>query len=79
MKSQDIVLHELSLPHSGDGFISGEELALRCGISRQAVWKAVNVLRAHGAKIEAVTNKGYHLAGTGSMLSEEAVNDFLLL
>ena len=77
MKSQDIVLHELSLPHSGDGFISGEELALRCGISRQAVWKAVNVLRAHGAKIEAVTNKGYHLAGTGSMLSEEAVNDFL--
>ena len=53
--------------------MKGEELAARCGISRQAVWKAVNALRAQGAEIEAVTNRGYHLAGTGGMLSGESI------
>lgn len=73
MKTRDAVFCELAEPCTGDGFVSGEELAVRCGVSRQAVWKAVNVLRAHGAKIEAMTNRGYHLAGTGSMLSQESV------
>ncbi len=73
MKTRDSVLRELAEPRTGDGFVSGEELAARCGISRQAVWKAVNVLRAHGARVDAVTNRGYHLAGTGNMLSQESV------
>lgn len=73
MKTKDAVFRELSTPGTDDGFVSGESLAARCGISRQAVWKAVNMLRAHGAKIEAVTNRGYRLAETGSMLSGDAV------
>ncbi|MCK9169666.1 MAG: biotin--[acetyl-CoA-carboxylase] ligase [Treponema sp.] len=73
MKTREVVFRELSNPHTEDGFISGEELAERCGISRQAVWKIVKILRARGARIEAVTNRGYHLAGTGSLLSEEIV------
>jgi len=73
VKTRDAVFSELTQPHTADGFVSGEDLAARCGISRQAVWKAVNALRAHGAVIEAVTNRGYHLAGTGSMLSPEGV------
>jgi BirA family transcriptional regulator, biotin operon repressor / biotin---[acetyl-CoA-carboxylase] ligase len=73
MKTKNLVFRELSENCTGDGFVSGEELAVRCGISRQAVWKAVNALRAQGAEIEAVTNRGYHLAGTGGMLSEESI------
>ena len=73
MKTKNLVFRELSESRTGDGFVSGEELAARCGISRQAVWKAVNALRAQGAEIEAITNRGYHLAGTGGMLSGESI------
>jgi BirA family transcriptional regulator, biotin operon repressor / biotin---[acetyl-CoA-carboxylase] ligase len=73
VKTKDAVFRVLAEPCTDDGFVSGEELAAWCGISRQAVWKAVNALRAQGALIEAVTNKGYRLAGTGSMLSAASV------
>ena len=73
MKTADAVLRALSNPQTADGFISGEALAERSGVSRQAVWKAVKRLRLMGARIEAVTNRGYHLSGTGGILSEDAV------
>ena len=73
MKTADAVLCALSKPETADGFISGEAIAERSGVSRQAVWKAVRQLRLMGARIEAVTNRGYHLLGTGGILSEKAV------
>jgi len=73
VKTREAVFRELFNPCTADGFISGEALAERCGISRQAVWKIINILRSHGARIEAVTNRGYHLSGTGSLLSEEII------
>ena len=42
-------------------FHSGEELAQRLGVSRSAFWKAVRTLRALGAPLEAVRNRGYRL------------------
>jgi len=42
-------------------FHSGEELAKRLGVSRSAFWKAVGTLRALGAPLEAVRNRGYRL------------------
>ena len=44
-------------------FVSGEELAAECGVSRAAVWKAITSLREAGYGIEAKTNAGYRLAG----------------
>ena len=41
--------------------ISGEKLAAECGVSRAAIWKAVNALRAQGFSIEGTTNGGYIL------------------
>ena len=73
MKTADAVLCALSKPETADGFISGEALAARSGVSRQAVWKAVRQLRLQGARIEAVTNRGYRLSGAGGILSEKAV------
>ncbi|WP_027400211.1 HTH domain-containing protein [Anaerovorax odorimutans] len=41
--------------------VSGENLAEIIGVSRSAVWKAINELRKEGYFIEAITNKGYYL------------------
>jgi len=64
-------------PGTGDGFVSGQELAARCRVSRTAIWKAVQILVRQGFRIEAVRNRGYHLSGTGEMLSGEAVTALL--
>lgn len=42
--------------------LSGEELAAQLGVSRNAVWKSVNLLRKSGYKINAAQNRGYMLA-----------------
>ena len=42
--------------------VSGEVLAAECGVSRAAVWKAINSLREAGSAIEGTTNGGYVLA-----------------
>ena len=41
--------------------ISGETLAKECGVSRTAIWKAINNLRKEGFQIEGTTNGGYLL------------------
>lgn len=42
-------------------FLSGQALSARMHVTRNAVWKAVDALRREGARIEAVTNRGYRL------------------
>ena len=46
--------------HSGE-FTSGEALAQQLQVSRTAIWKAINALRASGYKIQATQNRGYRL------------------
>lgn len=53
--------------------ISGAELAAQLGISRNAVWKAVNYLRDEGHMISAVKNCGYCLENSSSTLSVPAI------
>ena len=43
------------------GYVSGQELCCRLGVSRTAVWKVIKQLEAEGYIIEAVRNKGYRL------------------
>ena len=59
---------ELLEAHRGES-ISGEHLAGICGISRNAVWKAVKELQREGYHIAAVTNKGYCLCEENDMIS----------
>lgn len=42
-------------------YVSGQELCEHFGVSRTAVWKAINQLKKEGYRIEAVQNKGYLL------------------
>ena len=54
------------------GFISGQELCDRFGVSRTAVWKAVQALEKDGYQIEAVRNKGYRLLSVPDILTVES-------
>jgi BirA family biotin operon repressor/biotin-[acetyl-CoA-carboxylase] ligase len=50
-------------------FHSGQALAQQLRVSRSAVWKAVGALRALGAVLHAVRNRGYRLAHPAEPLS----------
>ena len=52
-----MLLGELSDAHS----VSGSELARRLGVTRAAVWKQIEALRALGAPIQAQAGAGYRL------------------
>ena len=60
-----------------DRHISGEELAARLGVSRNAVWKAVKTLREEGYAIDAAQNLGYSLSGQTDILSAQSIVRFL--
>ncbi len=51
------------------GYVSGQELCCRLGVSRTAVWKVIKQLEAEGYIIEAVRNKGYRLVDMRDVLS----------
>ncbi len=74
MTSKDRVLEILST--NKESFISGESIAISLGISRNAIWKAINDLRKSGYVIEAVSNKGYRLAEDKDILSEGGIISF---
>ncbi len=58
-------------------FLSGEEIARRLGVSRNAVWKAIKALQAEGYPIEAVPNRGYCLLASSDVLSESGIRQYL--
>ncbi len=76
MSTKSIVYTKLIEAGLDDAYISGENLAKICGVSRTAVWKAVNSLRKDGKQIEAITNKGYRIAFSDE-LSEDMIRYFL--
>lgn len=56
---------------------TGEGLASVLGITRAAVWKAVNSLRDEGYLIEAASRRGYRLNPESDVLSKESIEPFL--
>jgi BirA family biotin operon repressor/biotin-[acetyl-CoA-carboxylase] ligase len=58
-------------------YVSGNELAERYFVSRNAVWKAVKALQDEGHRIAAVTNKGYCLGADSDILSKASVEKYL--
>lgn len=73
-----VVEELLKILEGSDGEnVSGQELAEKLGVSRTAVWKAMNKLQQEGYEIEAVRNKGYRMVKSGDMLSAERIRSFL--
>jgi len=58
---------------SCSGFISGEELARKCGISRTMVWKHIKTLEREGFGIEAVPSQGYRITSVPDILRLEDI------
>lgn len=51
-------------------YISGQEICNKFGVSRTAVWKAINQLKETGYEIEAVQNKGYRLLSAPDVMDK---------
>jgi BirA family biotin operon repressor/biotin-[acetyl-CoA-carboxylase] ligase len=66
--SEELVLAFLA--EAGDEFVSGEAISDKLGLSRAAVWKHVNALRAQGYRIDAVPARGYRLVEIPDRLGE---------
>jgi BirA family transcriptional regulator, biotin operon repressor / biotin---[acetyl-CoA-carboxylase] ligase len=58
-------------------FHSGEQLAEALGVSRSAVWKAVESLRQLGATLHAVRNRGYRLRSGTDALHAARITELL--
>lgn len=71
MKKEDVLLKILM--EREDSYVSGEELAGRLSVSRTAVWKGVEALRAAGYRIDSVTNRGYRLSSASDVLSAAGI------
>jgi BirA family transcriptional regulator, biotin operon repressor / biotin---[acetyl-CoA-carboxylase] ligase len=64
--AETIILRELLA--SENGYVSGNALAERLGVSRVAVWSQMEKLRAAGFEFEARPRHGYRLAATPARL-----------
>ncbi len=67
----------LAMLRGTDGYVSGQELCNKFGVSRTAVWKVINQLKEAGYEIEAVSNKGYHLVSAPDVMNETEIKSIL--
>ena len=67
----------LLLLTEAEGYLSGEEMREKLGVSRAAVSQAVRALRADGYDIDAVTNRGYCLRARPDTLTAGDVLPYL--
>ncbi|MGN1113382.1 MAG: biotin--[acetyl-CoA-carboxylase] ligase [Acutalibacteraceae bacterium] len=57
------------------GYVSGQEISEKLGISRNGVNKWIKALRTQGYEIDSATNKGYSLVWEPDKISQQALND----
>ncbi len=75
MQTKDNVLNILY--DNSEKYISGERIAAKLNISRNAVWKAVKQLKSEGYDIAASTNRGYKLLHTHDIFTAQSVCSYL--
>lgn len=78
MSTKEKILSILNSDSLKNDFISGEELASCCQVSRAAVHKAISALREQGFLIEAVTNKGYKLESVPDRIDSDFIEKEIL-
>ena len=60
-----------------DGYVSGQQISERFGVSRTAVWKVIRQLQEEGSQVEAVRNRGYHMAGSPDVMTKEELDSVI--
>lgn len=63
----------LKILRGTDGYVSGQELCDKLGVSRTAVWKVIGSLKEEGYEIDAVSRKGYRLLSSPDVVSESEI------
>lgn len=58
-----------------DTYLSGQRISAQLGVSRAAVWKAVEALRKDGYGIDSRSNCGYRLVRVPDVMTQEALSD----
>ena len=76
MATKDHVLRVLA--EREGTFVSGEMLGQNLSLSRTAIWKAVEQLRADGYDIDSVPHKGYCLRSLDNVLSATGIQNRLV-
>lgn len=72
---KDDILRELE--QNRGKAISGQDMADKFKVSRNAVWKAVNSLKNAGYNIESHRTLGYYIPNNSDVISEEGIRNFL--
>lgn len=67
----------LKLLREADGYVSGQELCNRFGVSRTAVWKVIRQLKESGYEIASVPNRGYCLRAAADVLDKNEMASLL--
>ncbi len=75
MTTRDKVLAKLEMQKGA--YISGEHLAADLGVSRNAIWKAINDLRSSGYNITSASNRGYMLDSSSDVISPQGIQIYL--
>ena len=73
--SRETIL-SLLLSHQGD-YLSGEAMSQQLGISRAAVWKAIETLRQEGYVITSAPNRGYRLDSAPDRIRQGELSGYL--
>ncbi len=74
MKTNSLKTRILEILGENNGScFSGQELADRLGVTRTAVWKAVEALRNEGYRIEGIRKLGYRLAPDTELLNSTVI------
>ena len=68
----------LHLLRNADGYISGQQLCEAFGVSRTAVWKAINQLKEEGYVIDSVQNKGYRITEYPDIITDTEIRSLLI-
>ena len=58
----------------GAEYLSGQRISAQLGVSRAAVWKAIEALRKEGYEIDSRSNRGYWLVRTPDTIDAEALS-----
>lgn len=67
----------LRLLRESEGYLSGQQLSERFGVSRAAVWKVISGLREEGYQVEAVRKKGYRIVESPDILTKEELESLM--
>ena len=67
----------LKLLRESEGYISGQQISERFGVSRTAVWKVIRQLQEDGYQVEAVRNKGYHIVDSPDVMTKEELDSLM--